>query len=191
MKNNKLLLSIATTLLMCFSMFSQEDEKLKSLFKTDFNLSGLGISYEVPLAEKWTVDLSTGIGASYNVSNGLEARWIINKSPSAYFKSEFKYIYNREKRFKAGKNNSNNSGNYWAFQTKYITKRFSEAIGEKPGNNVLMNEVHWGIQRSLGGNWLFNAHVGLGFAKDFDTPKWIDSSTIYPAVGVKFSYVIF
>lgn len=188
---NKLLLSIATIFLVSFSTFSQENTNLKSLFKTDFNFSGLGISYEVPLAKKWTVDLSTGIGASYRVSNGMEANWIINKAPSAYFKSEFKYIYNREKRFKDGKNNSNNSGNYWAFQTKYTTKRFSEAVGEKPGNNVLMNEVHWGMQRSLGGNWLLNVHFGLGFAKDFDTPKWLDSTTIYPAVGLKFSYVIF
>ena len=54
-----------------------------------------------------------------------------------------------------------------------------------------MNEVHWGMQRSLGGNWLLNVHFGLGFAKDFDTPKWLDSTTIYPAVGLKFSYVIF
>ncbi|WP_299118976.1 hypothetical protein [uncultured Tenacibaculum sp.] len=46
-------------------------------------------------------------------------------------------------------------------------------------------------KRSLGGNWLFNAHVGLGFAKDFDTPKWIDSLAIYLAVGVKFCMLFF
>ncbi|WP_175578608.1 hypothetical protein [Tenacibaculum aiptasiae] len=52
-------------------------------------------------------------------------------------------------------------------------------------------QTNYIAKRSLGGNRLFNTHVELGLAIDFDTSKWIDSSTIYPAVGVKFSYVIF
>lgn len=50
-----------------------------------------------------------------------------------------------------------------------------------------MNEVHWGIQRSLGKKWIFNTHIGLGYARDFK----LDSGTLYPAIGIKFSYKLF
>jgi len=39
------------------NLFSQES-KLQKQFKTDFNFLGIGLSYEIPLSEKWTVDLS-------------------------------------------------------------------------------------------------------------------------------------
>lgn len=102
-------------------------------------------------------------------------------------KSEFKYYYNREKRERKGKNNLNNSGNYIAFQTKYNTKIFSLSKTELPLENTLLNEIHWGIQRSLGGNWLFNFHTGLGYTRDLD----FSDASIYPALGIKFSYKLF
>jgi hypothetical protein len=40
------------------NLFSQES-KLQKQFKTDFNFLGIGLSYEIPLSEKWTVDLSS------------------------------------------------------------------------------------------------------------------------------------
>ena len=43
------------------------------------------------------------------------------------------------------------------------------------------------MQRSLGGNWLINFNAGLGFAKDFDS----NNGKIFPAVGLKFTYVLF
>jgi hypothetical protein len=182
----KLLLALTLSIVFISSSFSQE-EPLKKMFKTDFNFSGLGFSYDIPIAEKWTVDLSAGIGAAHRANNGLNVEWILNEVPAAYFKSEFKYYYNREKRFKQGKNNANNSGNYWAFQSKYATERFSEPNIFSNSSTVLLNEVHWGMQRSLGGNWLFNTHFGLGYARDFT----FDSGSIYPAIGIKFSYKIF
>ena len=168
------------------NLFSQEN-KLQKQFKTDFNFLGIGLSYEIPLSEKWNVDLSTGIGGGYRIGNGFAAEWVINSSPAAYLKSEFKYYYNREKREKKGKNNLNNSGNYIAFQTKYNTKRFSISRIELPLENALLNEIHWGIQRSLGGNWLFNFHAGLGYARDLDFSNGI----VYPSLGIKFSYKLF
>lgn len=189
---NKLLLGVVFALLLTTSnIYSQGDGTLKSMFKTDFNFSGIGVAYEVPLSKKWTVDLSTGIGASANVMNSYDVRWDVNRSPSAYFKSEFKYNYNIKKRFKKGKNTINNSSNYLGIQTKYITPRFSDNPYLFTSHNVLATEVHWGLQRSLGGNWLFNFHTGLGYAHDFDLGKNDTSSNLYLALGLKFSYKIF
>jgi hypothetical protein len=168
------------------NLFSQKG-KLQKQFKTDFNFLGIGLSYEIPISEKWTVDLSSGVGGGYRVGNDLTVEWAFNSSVAAYLKSEFKYYYNREKRERKGKNNFNNSGNYIAFQTKYNTKRFSLSKTELPLENALLNEIHWGIQRSLGGNWLINFHTGIGYARDLD----FSDGSIYPALGIKLSYKIF
>jgi hypothetical protein len=190
---NKLLLLFTVLLLSTSGLFAQGNGELKSLFKTDFNFSGLGVSYELPISKKWSVDLSAGIGASANVNSSYAVRWDVNKSPSTYFKSEFKYNYNIQKRFKKGKNTANNSSNYIAFQTKYITPKLSEdlSIYSFSAHNVLASEVHWGLQRSLGGNWLFNFHAGLGVAKDFDLGRQKSLTNLYLALGLKFSYKIF
>lgn len=182
----KIVLTFLSIVFLSFSSFSQQKE-FEKLFKVDYSFLGLGIAYEIPLAKKWTVDLSTGIGGGYRVNNGFTAEWVLNSSPSVYLKSEFKYYINREKRFKKGKNNDNNAGNYWAFQTKFATERISETYRNIPLNNVLLNEIHWGIQRSLSENWLFNTHFGIGYARDFT----FNSGTLYPAIGLKFSYIIF
>ncbi len=187
----KLLLLFVTIFTLSFSAFSQEEPELQPMFKTDFNFAGLGLSYEVPIAKKWTIDLSAGIGASANVRSSYEVRWDLNRSPSAYFKSEVKYNYNFKKRYKKGKNVANNSSNYLAFQTKYITSRFDNDPYLFTANNVLASEVHWGLQRSLGGNWLFNFHTGLGIAKDFDLGNQKSLTNLYLALGLKFSYKLF
>lgn len=190
---NKLLLLFTAFLLSTSGLFAQGNGELKSMFKTDFNFTGIGFAYEIPLSKKWSVDLSTGIGASANVDDSYRGRWDIAKSPSTYFKSEFKYNYNIQKRFKKGKNTINNSSNYLALQTKYITPRLSKdtSLYAFPAHNVLATEIHWGLQRSLGGNWLFNFHAGLGVAKDFDLGGRKSLTNLYLALGLKFSYIIF
>jgi len=182
----KTILTFLATFLLFFNATSQEQD-LQKLFKADFNFLGIGLSYELPISKKWTVDFSTGFGGGYRVDDGFAAEWILNSTPATYFKSEFKYYNNREKRFQKGRDNSNNSGNYWAFQTKFASQRLSESDNFVPLNNVLLNEIHWGLQRSLGGNWLFNTHFGLGLAADFN----YDTFTLYPAIGIKFSHILF
>ncbi len=168
------------------SLFSQQ-EKLQKQFKVDFNFMGLGFSYEVPLSEKWVVDLSAGVGGGYRINNGFKATWVFNSHLASYFKSEFKRYYNREKRRKKGKRDINNSGSYIAFQTKYNSRRFSLSKITAPLDNALLNEVHWGVQRPFDERWLFNFHAGVGYAIDLNSSQ----GSLYPALGVKFSYKIF
>jgi hypothetical protein len=136
------------------------------------------------------VNLSAGLGGGYYIySNGFHSSWIINE-PVAYFKSEFKYTYNRNKRLAKSKPILNNAGNYVAFQTKYATNRvFGKNEWEESANplkRTLLNEFHWGLQRPLGQKFLFNFHLGLGYASDFD----FNSNHIYPAAGAQFAYII-
>ncbi len=165
-------------------IFSQEDY-LENQLKLEYNLLGFGVSYETPISEKFLIDLGVGFGGG--VDNAESYVWEFNSSLAAYFKGEVKYMYNREKRLKNGKSIENNTGNYIAFQTKYFTRRFSENINFNPLQRAILNEFHWGLQRSLGGNWLFNVHVGFGFLRNIDE----DYNLVSPALGLKFSYKLF
>ncbi len=182
----KQILIIAILFLGINTVFSQENSQmLQKQFKLDFNFMGAGISYEIPLAKKWTVDLSAGIGGGS--TSAKDFKWVLNSSPALYLKSEFKYIYNRDRRSEKGKNNTANSGNYFAFQTKYTSKRLSKSSTETSLQNTLLTEIHWGMQRSLGDKWLLNVHFGAGVLRDLD----LNDGALFPALGLKFSYILF
>jgi hypothetical protein len=51
---------------------------------------------------------------------------------------------------------------------------------------VVLTNIHWGIQRAIGGHWLFNFQSGVGYAIDGEC----GCGTIYPALDVKFAYVL-
>ncbi|MEJ8804009.1 hypothetical protein [Pontibacter sp. H249] len=189
MKTKLILLAFAT---LCFKVSAQsikpltEPSELISITKLELGLHGVGAGYEIPISKKFTVNLSAGLGGGYSIyGNDFRSTWVIN-DPVAYFRSEVKYIYNREKRYGKGKAMLNNSGNYVAFQTKYTTARISGRKDFDPLNKTLLNEMHWGIQRPLGQRFIFNTHIGLGFGADFDS----GSKTIYPAAGLQFAYII-
>lgn len=198
MKTNFLLLAF---LILSFHAIAQTNEPtlsqeaesvgLARLAKVELGLHGIGLGYELPFSEKRSANLSAGLGGGYSVwGNEFKSTFIINE-PVAYFRSEFKYTYNRSKRLSKSKSVLNNAGNYVAFQTKYTTER---VIGSKSSfdgpfvylNRALLNEVHWGIQRPLGQKYIFNMHIGLGLAHDFR----FDESQVYPAAGVQFAYVL-
>ncbi|WP_088324631.1 hypothetical protein [Polaribacter tangerinus] len=166
------------------NIFSQQEE-LQNQFKLEYNLLGVGASYELPISENWLLDVGVGVGGGVDADNGYV--WQFNSNLAFYFKGEMKYYYNREKRVKKNKNNINNAGNYFALQTKYFTRRFSPSEDFIPLQNSLLTEVHWGLQRSLGGYWLFNFHVGLGVLRNLENNTGIMS----PSIGLKFSYKLF
>ncbi|WP_299823292.1 hypothetical protein [uncultured Pontibacter sp.] len=173
------------------SLETLEPTGLASMTKLEVGLQGIGVGYEIPLSKKLSVNLSAGLGGGYSIdqndfANGFNSRLIIDE-PVAYFRSEVKYTYNREKRLAKGKPMWSNAGNYVAYQAKYTTRRVFDGVDTgTPLNKTLLNEVHWGIQRPLGQKFIFNTHVGLGYAADFD----FKNSQLYPAAGAQFSYII-
>lgn len=192
------ILLLTALLLFSYKGFAQSNEdqtptQLVNMASVEAGLHGMGLGYEHVFTDKWVVNLSTGLGRGYFIDdpafyNGFSSSFIINQ-PVAYFRSNFKYLYNREKRLSKGKGILNNSGNYIGFQIKYTTRRVFGSTewdqSRDPQNRTLLNEVHWGIQRPLGQNFLFNFHLGLGFGADFD----FKNSQLYPALGLQFAYV--
>lgn len=165
-------------------VFTQDNSSLEDQFKIEFFFTGLGVSYEMPLSQKWLLDMGAGIGGGVDERESYPS---VSDTPAPYFKSEFKYIYNRERRLAKGKRIENNLGNYIAVQTKYTARRFTENDIENLSYNALLAEVHWGTQSSLGGNWLFNFHIGLGILRDLDNNNGLMS----PTIGLKFAHKLF
>lgn len=193
MKKNFLLLAFT---FFSFGAIAQTTEPIKSaelvpMAKLELGLHGIGVGYELPFSEKLSANFSAGLGGGYSIwNNHFQSTFVLNE-PVVYFRSELKYTYNRNKRLYKSKSILNNAGNYVAFQTKYTTRRVFGSPSMYDGdytflNRTLLNEVHWGIQRPLGQKFLFNLHLGLGYAHDF----YFDEGQLYPAVGIQFAYVL-
>ena len=194
----KIYLSIITVFLFNYG-FSQTIKKdsLQSLLKIEYNIFGAGLNYEVPLAEKLTLDSGTGLTSGYTVINGINYKLnIVN--PCLYLKSELKYYYNfnkkvenfnknTKKRFSkgySGLTKGYNSGSYFAFQTKFTTDRLFDK--EDKLSKVILKEIQWGVQRKLFKNFIFNFNLGIGHANDILTKQ----NSFYVASGLKLSYIL-
>ena len=147
---------------------------------------GVGASYEFPISEKKLLDFGFGVGGGVDETESYV--WDFESSIAIYVKGEIRQYYNLSKREEKGKRTLNNSGNYFGLQVKYFSQRISEGSEfPVPLNNSILTQLHWGLQRSLGGNWLFNLHLGFGVLRNLDNKNGLLS----PALGLKFSYKLF
>ncbi|HBI40630.1 MAG TPA: hypothetical protein DDY16_06745, partial [Tenacibaculum sp.] len=171
----------------------QENKSLVNQFKVSYNIVSLEFAYEHPLNKKLTLEGAVGLGAGNYIEKNIFNENRIGSSlsfqsfPSIRLRSKLKYIYNREKRFNKNKNIDYNSGNYIGIQSTFTSKQNNVTDITNVANNVLLTEIHWGMQRSLGGKWLFNVNGGFGYANDFISKL----GKFYPSIGLEFSYVIF
>ena len=182
---------ILTNFLLYSSLIGQDnnqyynDPSLEKLYRINIDFTGISLSYELPLSNKVIVDSGIGIGSGYLINDKEESMtWNLNQSPSANIFAEVKYIYNQKSRVAKGKSVKHNSGNYIAFKTKFSSGDVFNSSSIY--HNAFLNQMHWGIQRSLGERWLLNFHLGISLLIDLETSM----KMIYPALGLKFSYNI-
>ena len=127
-----------------------------------------------------TSEINAGVGGGYYIDGWtFELHYL---DPAFYFSLTPKYFYNRQTRIDKGKEARFNSGNYFGLRLKYAARnpRKSDVT-----SNCIVTNLHWGIQRAMGGRWVFNFHIGAGYAQSID----YGVGTIYPAIDFKFSYV--
>lgn len=162
-----------------------DETRLRSLFKADLGIEGIGLTYEPRISNRFAIDVSAGTGGGYDIGEeGHFGYYWYFANPAFYFSLTPKYFYNRKKRLDKGKKLHFNSGNYIGLKLKYATPN-SGQIFQLTRNSILVN-AHWGIQRAMGNHFLFTMHLGAGYAQDID----YNFGTIYPAMDIKFSYII-
>lgn len=171
--------------LFAFSSFAQQAQ-LHPLTKLDIGFQGLGFTSERRLFASATIDISAGVGGGYTIlprdftysANPVDAAGYVAVTP--------KFFYNLKKRSEKGKTASLNSGNYIGLRIKYATKSFS---GNGEGEDALLLNMQWGIQRMIAKKWSVTTHIGIGYAinaTDLNHP----SGAFYPSIGFNFSYML-
>ena len=173
-----MLLSLAFTT----SAQQNQDRNLDNFGRVNLGFQGIGFSYELPVSNKFVWVNSLGAGGGMSVQNGVNYGFNILR-PTVTVTSALRFVYNIDKRAAKDRWVENNAGNYIAFQNKY---NFRNA-GYSANNSSLLAEIHWGMQRNMGSNFLFNFHLGIGALRDFDTNAWGAS----PTLGFSFAYRLF
>ena len=156
---------------------------LHTLNKFDIGFGGIGYSYEKKLDHFITVDLNVGIGGSYDISEDHFNYQLNPLKPSLYASINPKFFFNNKKRSFQNKTQLLNSGNYFGGRIKYATKSISPNLYS---NDILLFNIHWGLQRAISKRFLMNFHSGIGYADNIDSTF----DTVYPSIEFKFSYVL-
>lgn len=163
------------------------DYKLQSLTKLNLELQGFGISFEPRLGNTATIELSTGIGTGgYDIWSESFTYVVYPQGPTGFISITPKVYYNRKKRMEKGKPVALNSGNYFGLRIKYTTRSIAENTEIR---DALLYNAHWGMQRAIAKRWILATHFGIGYAIDA-TDLSNSEGTFYPALDLKFSYVL-
>jgi hypothetical protein len=166
---------------------NKANKDLRPFTKLDLGLQGVGITFERRLGNSSDIELSTGIGTGgYDISEKSLTYIVDPSNPTGYISITPKIYYNRNKRLAKGKPGELNGGNYFGLRIKYATRGIAE---DTQVWDALLFNLHWGLQRAVGKRWTINSHFGLGYAMDaVDLNN--TSGTIYPALDLKFSYIL-
>lgn len=181
MKKILLLASLLVFMNRSYGQTNDSENTLSSILKAGLGLQGIGLTFEPRLGNSFTTDFSLGAGGGYNITESSIEYQVLK--PALYFSITPKYFYNIKRRINNGKSVQFNSGNYFGIRIKY-----NSPLDKKTGSirNSMLTNVHWGMQRSIGNHWTFNAKVGAGHAYNTDYSVGL----IYPALDFTFSYII-
>lgn len=165
----------------------KEAPPLRTVTRIDLGLQGLGISLEVPVGRKYTIEFSGGLGGGYEVSDSsFSYDWgLLN--PCAYFSVNGRYYYNRDRRAAKRKSLLLNAGDYFGVRLKYTSP---EVTGDGSMSDAVLVNVHWGMQRPIGRKWTINGHAGIGWGYNAINSIAPGGGRVYPAAEFKISYAL-
>ncbi|MDY6025640.1 DUF3575 domain-containing protein [Bergeyella zoohelcum] len=162
-------------------IFCQEKNALKQHLKAEFSLINLSLDYDLPLSEKFLLNLSAGVGGANLFSNNRAEYRLGNGYSGQFAKVQARYYLNREKRAEKGKSLVGNAGSFVAFQSKFNWNGGKEYIGE-----ALLNDITFGQILPLGKRITFKYYVGAGYGYNLK----YNQGMVYPAISLSFGFVI-
>lgn len=172
------------TLLFSILSYSQKSNTpLTSFFKIEGFVDKIGVGYELPINEKFLLDLNAGIGGA-NIIQPNDVSYKLGKNDDLtysglFIKGQLRYYISRENRANKNRSLSNNSGSFIGLQSKFNFNGNKDYIGK-----TLLTDVHFGQQLPLGNRFIFRYHIGVGYANNFD----LKYSSLYPAFNIAFGY---
>lgn len=150
------------------TVFGQSKEDLK----LGVGLHGVELSFNKRIHEKLYLEAYAGLGGGYDIWDGFSYTFDFEHLvPFTKGVVKWNYVDLDRKR------------NFVSLQAKYSFG--DDAVYDL--NRVLITEVNWGIERHFSKNLIFDLHVGLGHAKDFDNKE----SMLIPTIGFSLKYRLF
>ncbi|TDW48935.1 hypothetical protein EV144_103455 [Flavobacterium sp. 270] len=139
---------------------AQEGSVEKSMFSVQTGFAGLWLSNELRLSN--SIALRSEIGIEYDFAVGDhydEAGFILQPVITV----EPRYYYNLEKRNANGKKTAHNSGNYLSLRTSYHPDWFVINLDDDITKTADLSIIPtWGMKRSIGNHFTYEAGAGLG-----------------------------
>lgn len=159
---------------LCMSSYSQEASVEKSVFGAQTGFAGVWFHNEFRLTN--SVALRSEIGLEYDVAVGDHydgAGFILQPVITL----EPRYYYNLEKRSSQGKQIAKNSGNYISLKSSYHPDWFVINLDEKVTKTADLSIIPtWGIKRTLGKHFTYEAAVGFGLRVVYLKPYYFNGT---------------
>lgn len=129
-----------------------------------FNLFSPGFNYEIGLFRNQSVSSGLGFGFA-NFEPGYSLGLVMN--------NRYRYYHNFNRRLDQGKNVSGNSGNYVAAaQAIFFSQlRVTTNISGPDDFNIGFYGMVYGVQRTYGNGFNFNAELGAGYYRGDGVPS--------------------
>ncbi|MBC9795099.1 hypothetical protein [Sinomicrobium weinanense] len=143
---------------------AQETSVEKSVFGVQTGVLGIWVHNESRLASELVLRSEIGLDAGIFEGSFTETGFVL--APTLTL--EPRYYYNFKKRFSEGRNTTNNSANFLALKINYLPDWFT--ISNVDHVEVLENISFipkWGIKRSIGDHWTYEAGIGIGYRHYF------------------------
>jgi hypothetical protein len=155
-------------------------DELKSFTRFDILLPGTFLTRESKLGKNSVAEFSAGI--AYGIGYSSSLGWLFNMQFAA--SGLTKFYYNREKRKEKGKSLRWNAGNYIGMEAVY-----SQTVSRTPVEREIGTYLLWGMQRPMGGRWIFGFRAGGGYVFDIASPS-NSRDGFAGTVWLAFSYVL-
>lgn len=134
----------------------------KNLFKMNILSPGFSFERKVDNNKSLSLDANLSIGFALNNVNttNSNSNFIVLAAP--FFRSQYRYYYNFQRRISKEKRIIGNSGSFLAFNSSYY---FNPINNQKYVNNYdgLTIGGVWGFQKTYKSNINIGANVGLGY----------------------------
>ena len=140
----------------------QDLERKSSQLRANFTLIGLGANYELRLLKYTTLNFEAGVqtGLSYSNSSYAGTQWGYALVPD--FSGEVRQYYGIRRREAKGKRVDNNAGNFFSVTGGYRTEPIASRYYYEGAYGYFTPA--WGMQRSWGKHFSFEARFGIRFS---------------------------
>lgn len=151
---------------------------------------GIDFSIEIPIAKKFIIEPTIGLGPSYDFSDRdgvfpkLGTHWALTK-PSVHLSANSKFFFDRARRLRKGKSLLFNSGSFIGAKVEYVTKPLTNDKFHGQ-TNTLLASLNLGVQSNIGRYWRYSFSFGLGYGRNLEYTY----GTFYPAADIKVGYVL-